>query len=274
MTSIFLSYSRANLPMANVLAEELTKLGATVATPDELVPASEWHAEILSAIRQCSIFVAFIGEETSPNVMLELGYALGAAKSVMLVGGPEARIPFDIATLPVARFDIQNPRSLLIIAEGIRKRATADAVPEQQILDVHGRLQRMLKDPEYLDQVSPREFESAVSSVFRDLGFVVDQVPPSHDGGYDILLKDPRSSVLAVVEVKKYQRSGVLGVANVRQLVGAMVVADATCGILVTTSRFSASARDMAKRAPRPMLLLTLEDLVKSTRDSITTACS
>jgi HJR/Mrr/RecB family endonuclease len=206
--------------------------------------------------------------------MLELGYALGAAKSVMLVGGSETRIPFDIATLPVVRFDIHDSRSLFTIADGIRRRATTDLAPEEQSLDIHVRLERMLRDPEYLDQVSPREFESAVTAFFRDLGFVADQSPPTHDGGYDILLTDPQTSVTAVVEVKKYQRSGMLGLANVRQLVGAMVVNGAKSGILVTTSRFSPSARNLAQKAPRPVLLLTLDDLVKSTRDSITKACS
>jgi HJR/Mrr/RecB family endonuclease len=270
--SIFISYSRADAPKAILLAHELAKQGAKVMRPDELAASAEWHAEVLSAIRRCSVLLAFI-EEPTPNVMFELGFALGAAKPVLLVGYPESRIPFDVATLPIARFDENDPGSLLTISEWISEATGTDVTPTQPFMDVRTRLERMRRDPEYLDQVSPRDLESSVLAFLQELGFIAEQMPPNHDGGYDILAKNPQGSVLAVIEVKKHQHNGVLGLAQVRDLVGALTLADAPCAILVTTGRFSASARDMAKRAPRPVLLMTLDELVTSTQESIISAC-
>jgi hypothetical protein len=274
MTKIFISHSHSDAPKISVLAELLVSQGIVVMRPDELVQEAEWHAEILSSIRRCSIFVAFISDEPMPNVMLELGYALGAGIPVILVRRPESRIPFDVAALPVIEFDEHDPGSLFAIVEAIRSKARADMTKEEHFQVDMDRIDYVLRDSESLEQLSPRDFESTVLALLQKLGFDAEQMPPTHDGGYDILIKDPRTSALTVVEVKKYQRNGMVGVAQVCQLLGAMTVSNASSAILITNSQFSASARDMAKRAPRPLLLMTLGDLVTSTRETITKLCS
>ena len=273
MKAAYISHSRSDAQNARILAELLATRGVDVAKTEELALAAEWHAEIFSSIRRCSLFVAFIEEGPIPSVMLELGYALGAGKPVVLVSGRETRIPLDIAALPVVRFDEDDRSSMVAMAEEIRRKASADVTPEQQFLGVRDRLECMLTDPDYLDRVSPREFEESVLAFLRELGFDAELMPPNHDGGFDILARDRGTSLLAVVEVKKYQRNAMLGVAPVRQLIGAMTVSDATCAILIATSRFSPSALDVARRAPRRVLLMTLDDLVSSTRESILDAC-
>lgn len=271
MRSIFISYSRSDAEKARLVADTLLTEGLSVSRPDKLVPGSDWQAEILSAIRQCSVFVALIDEPT-PNVMLELGYALGVSKPVLLIGSPEAQIPLDVASLPMARLDQSDIGSLFAIVEQLRNKSSANAAPKPELLGVRDQLKRMLEDADYLEQVSWREFESLVLAFLRELGFDAVQMPATHDGGYDILAKDPQTSFKAMVEVKKYTKSSMLGVSIVHQLLGALSISDASCAILVNTSGFSESARSMAKKAPRRIILLTLEDLVASTRETITTA--
>ena len=106
-----------------------------------------------------SIFalVAFIDEPT-PNVMLELGYALGAAKQVLLIRSREARIPFDVASLPVAHFDECDTGSLFAIAEQLRIKANFDAPPDRQFIGIRDQLAQMVKDSDYLEQLSAQQF--------------------------------------------------------------------------------------------------------------------
>jgi len=82
--------------------------------------------------------------------------------------------------------------------------------------------------------------------------------PVKGDRGFDILIEgDP----LTVVEVKRYARGGLVSVGAVRQLLGAMVAADAGRAILVSSSGFTKPA--LAAAAEWPIDLLTLDDLLQ-----------
>lgn len=268
MRSVFMSYPQSNIHTAHLVADMLLCEGIDVWHADYLSPGMDWQAEILSAIRRCSVLIAFIDEMT-PNVMLELGYALGASKQVLLVCGPEAKIPFDVASLPMIRLDRYDRRSLFTIVDKVRSTASEKELPVQEFHVAYDRLKYMLRDKSYLEQVAPQEFESSVYAFLQELGFDAKQMPMAHDGGYDILVRDQQSRMHALVEVKKYTQNSKVGVAVIRQLIGATLIKRATGAILVTSSDFSASARSLAERAPVPILLMTLADLVSSTRQSI-----
>jgi len=62
------------------------------------------------------------------------------------------------------------------------------------------------------------------------------QTPTTREAGYDILARDPLTSFQAAVEVRKYGRNSVVGVSIVRQLVGAMMLSDIPCAILLSTN--------------------------------------
>ena len=105
MKSVFISHAYSELSKVQLLTEILQSENVSVIRADEMVFGAEWQAEILSMIRKCSLYVALV-DSPSPNVMLELGYALGAAKPVLLIASSETKIPFDVAALPVARFNL------------------------------------------------------------------------------------------------------------------------------------------------------------------------
>ena len=270
MKSVFISYSQRDAEKVAILVNELNKLGLRVFTPNELSVGSDWQASLMSELRKSSLFIAFLSEESSQNVMFELGYALGAAKQVLLVCRSGARIPSDIASLQYISFDESDPSSLSFLIEGIRKKTESVKTYEPQLRDAKSTLERMLNDGEYLEQVSPREFEEVVAEYFKELGFFAEMNRDGIDGGYDMVLTtEPKGRVHAIVQAKKYQAGGILSVSHVRQLVGSMTISGVAGGILVTNARFSPSSHDVAKRSPKPLLLFTIADLVTSSKRAV-----
>lgn len=269
MKRVYLSYSYSDASEAGTLANVLSAEGLDVIRPEAYGWVSDWNASVFSAIRRCSAFVAILSEVSAPNVMLEIGYALGTSKQVFLICKRGVRVPFDVASLPVFYFDELDPLFIYTIADRLRDVEDNNPLVYDDLPGAFQRLQLMLHDPNYLEQVSPEKFVSYIHEWFQELGFRSRQVSSNHDYGCDILLEDPGTQLRAVVEVKKYSKSGVLGVSAVHQLLGAMTLSNATCAILVSTGGFSASAKSMAHKSPRPILLMGLEDLLTATRASI-----
>ena len=92
-------------------------------------------------------------------------------------------------------------------------------------------------------------FEKTVASVFRGLGFEARAVGRSGDDGIDVVLDGPDGSTIGV-QVKRY--TGRIGVHQIRELTGALVINRLTRGIFVTTSDFESGApRTAALWSPR-----------------------
>ena len=91
----------------------------------------------------------------------------------------------------------------------------------------------------------PRVFEQVVADVFRDHGYHAHATAYSGDGGVDVVLK--RDDISIGVQVKRYR--GRIGVDQIRELTGALVIEGHTRGIFVTTSEFQSGASDTARRS-------------------------
>jgi hypothetical protein len=88
-----------------------------------------------------------------------------------------------------------------------------------------------------------RRFEELTADVFREHGYSVVLTPPIKDGGADlIVLNHDRTDVQAIVECKKFSQHRRVGVALVRELVGACVKWEAQEAIIVTTGDITAGA--------------------------------
>jgi restriction system protein len=86
--------------------------------------------------------------------------------------------------------------------------------------------------------VNPRVFEEVVGSVFRDLGYLAEVTSYSNDGGLDVILTDGHSRI--GVQVKNTKNR--IKVAQLRELLGALVQGGLTRGIFVTTSEYQSGA--------------------------------
>ena len=94
---------------------------------------------------------------------------------------------------------------------------------------------------------NPTQFEEYVASLYHNLGFGrITVTPPSNDGGKDIVMyKDTEKYV---VEVKLYAADNKIGREKIQKLHSAMIDSKADRAIFVTTSDFTAPARDYAKK--------------------------
>jgi len=96
--------------------------------------------------------------------------------------------------------------------------------------------------------LSWRRFEELVTDVFKTHGYDCVLTQATGDDGADILIyRRGDQSLWAVVECKKYANSRRVGVASVRQLVGAAVDWNVRRAYLVTSSEFSRIAQNKAR---------------------------
>lgn len=94
--------------------------------------------------------------------------------------------------------------------------------------------------------INPRLFEETVGSVFNDLGYSTRVTAYSGDDGIDVILDGKNGDTIGV-QVKRYRER--IAVAQIRELIGALVINNLTKGIFVTTSDFQSGAQRTANIA-------------------------
>lgn len=275
MKNVFLSGPHGSHEDLSLLANALAAEGIEVWRPDRILPGTgtDWSGEILSAIKRCDVFVAVL-YKAHPNVMFELGYAMGGGKTVLLIRGSGGEIPFDVASLPALTIDRFDSRSISEAVAWIKQATVRSrrAVPDFQ--NAQEMLRRMCVDESFLDEVEPRAFEECIAKVLEEKGFHAEPMSARNDRGFDVEIRDFRPDVTAVVEVKKRNRNSRLSVSEVQRVVGAAVTARAQCAIIVTSGGFTASARFFAEESPIRVTLLTIDELADMTRDGLTRRCT
>ena len=103
----------------------------------------------------------------------------------------------------------------------------------------------LARHPEKMHSLQPRKFEELVAELFRDQGYEVELTRFSKDGGFDIRVvrKSAVGLGLTLIECKRYSQGNPVGVELVRGLHSVVETANATSGLLVTTSYFTKGAR-------------------------------
>lgn len=97
--------------------------------------------------------------------------------------------------------------------------------------------------PNELRQMNRRSFEELVAELFRGFGYSVELTAKTRDGGRDVVAiggREVRSKLL--IECKRPDPGGVVGIRPVRELYGVKVDEGATKAVLATTAHFSRDA--------------------------------
>lgn len=94
--------------------------------------------------------------------------------------------------------------------------------------------------------LSSRRFEELIGEIFKELGYRIVLTPKTRDGGVDLFVFQKTNSIFAVVECKKYSENRKVGVYAVDRLLGSALVHGSDNAYLVTTSSFTAPAREHA----------------------------
>lgn len=105
--------------------------------------------------------------------------------------------------------------------------------------------------PEQLKVMDRRKFEALVAELFDGFGYEVELTKQTRDGGKDIIaVKRAEVKVKYLIECKRPDPGGYVGVGPVRELLGVKNDENATKGILVTTAYFSPDAKLLFDRHP------------------------
>lgn len=197
---------------------------------------------------------------TPEAAMTKLAVALASASSP-----EEARALFarDLCGEQSATFEVGGG---LVAPDGS---PLGDEARGEVLVDVRGvtdaLMAHLLADPRRLHSITPRKFEEIVAELLADRGYDVTLTAPSGDGGHDIFAaqRTDLGSFLYLVECKRWAPDRPVGVEVVRNLYGVVAAAQATAGIVVTTSRFTRGAHEYQGRIERRMTLREYGDLTK-----------
>jgi hypothetical protein len=140
------------------------------------------------------------------------------------------------------------------------------AISAPTFTDIDDELIRYLAHhPELLYEVEPRKFEEIIAAIFRNQGFDVDLTPPTRDGGVDIYAarRDDLGAFLYLIECKRYTPPRKVGIEKVQRLNGIVAAAQATKGIIATTSTFTEDAVAFAKPIEYRLTLSDFEGIKK-----------
>ena len=107
-----------------------------------------------------------------------------------------------------------------------------------------------------------RKFEELVAELFGGFGYDVELTKQTRDGGRDIVaVKREEVQVKYLIECKRPDRGGYVGIRPVRELLGVRADEEATKAILATTARFSKDARVLFERHRWILELKEYDDL-------------
>jgi hypothetical protein len=106
-------------------------------------------------------------------------------------------------------------------------------------------IRRLADEPALLYELDPRKFEELVAELYRRRGCDVKLTPSSGDGGVDVYVvsRDGVGETLWVVQAKRWAAHNKVGAGVVRELIGTVSMANASAGIILTTSFFEPGAR-------------------------------
>ncbi|MDP9159840.1 MAG: restriction endonuclease [Acidobacteriota bacterium] len=106
--------------------------------------------------------------------------------------------------------------------------------------------------------VSGERFEQLISDLLNRMGFRTELTKTTGDGGIDIvaMLDRPIVGGRYLFQCKRYQPGNLVGAPTVRDFYGAVIADRAVKGVLITTSDFSAQAREFAQKVGLELIAL------------------
>ena len=127
-----------------------------------------------------------------------------------------------------------------------------------------GLLSMVRAKPDLMHRMPPRDFERVIAEYYKSLGWQVELTPATRDGGRDLVIVkiDEAGRRMCLVECKRYAPDKPVRVAVIRSLYGVVEMENATAGIVITTSRFTAPAQEMQRSLASRLTLYDYTALV------------
>lgn len=145
----------------------------------------------------------------------------------------------------------------------------SQTTPEERLEEAHSELNQALTD-ELLDTIkkaSPEFFEQLVVDLMLAMGYggsrkeAGQATQYTSDGGIDGIIKeDPLGLDLIYLQAKRYSE-GTIGRPEIQKFAGALDMQRAKKGVFITTSKFSADAREFVSLIEKRIILIDGEEL-------------
>jgi HJR/Mrr/RecB family endonuclease len=196
-------------------------------------------------ISKADFFIAIV-KDKNPFVFYELGYATALGKKVLIISESEYDLPFPLSKYNYIRFDSGVYNSVYGVINFIEKTKFEENALKGDIANFEDFVSSIQKNSQVIDRVSGLEFEELIFSYFKRIGAMIQKPASASEYGYDFILTDWKGHSKTIVEVKKYNKNSKVSVNSIQQLLGAMNVYESDHAIIITTSEFTASAKEFA----------------------------
>jgi hypothetical protein len=266
MKTLFFSFNHLDRKaqyLAEMIRERCQQYDFTlVMLPEPHTLSEQPLASTFDQIKQSALVISVMGENNA-NVLMELGYAMGMGKPLILIADLARGLPSGLALVPAINY--QNP--VEEIASVVRKvleahqRESRPLAESEVGLDLAEMLRLWTEYPEKFERIPYSAFEAAVKKEFARQGYGIAEINPQTDYGFDFKVASQGQNFL--VEVKKISANGKVSISTVQQLLGAIHAYETPKALLICTSDFTDSARAYASRHAREVTLWTMNDLAK-----------
>lgn len=256
MNSIFISYSFSDAFAGKLMAAIKDLLSDNFVLLDYSQESWGQNVGILEFVKKCDYFIC-VFDSNNPNVMLELGYAMGKNKNIILIA-EHNDIPYDLKNFEY----IKKGDNINEIVMELNKRIylSHPALKERICYsDYKENIMRAIEDKEFLDSMNYRDFEKIIYEYLKAQNIPVIYQGQARDTGYDFQIPERN----CVVEVKKYNRNGKISLSVIRAFIGTMIENDADKGIIISSTEFTKSAINFVQNLEQHIVLLSLQDLIK-----------
>jgi HJR/Mrr/RecB family endonuclease len=273
MTSVFISHASHDVEFGQRLAIDLQERYFEARTFKDLLPIAvstevqELDPDITHAISADAFFVPVLTPASVESrwVLEEIDAALreeerrseikilpALARHCSIPYNMQLRSPVDfthsyeegladlIARLSAPKVQLAHPDVLGTDSSIVASLYTAEALQNH-----------LLRRPESLYQLSPRQFEELIAKILAAGGYQVELTKGSADGGVDIFAfggKDAEQLPI-LIQCKRYSAGKRVGVEAIRSLYGVMLQRGAKEGMIVTTGHFSSAAQELVSRS-------------------------
>jgi HJR/Mrr/RecB family endonuclease len=161
---------------------------------------------------------------------------------------------------------IDTDSALQVAVDRVAKWRWVCQLIEPDAADVSGDLYGYFAtNPDDFHRLSPREFETLISSIFAARGWRTELGPGSADGGIDLRIwqKDPLGELLTLVQIKRYAPHSKIKLEAVAALDTHVQRGAANRGLFITSSGYLRGVKKFAELTRNKLILADATDLKK-----------
>ncbi|MGL1892178.1 MAG: restriction endonuclease [Spirochaetaceae bacterium] len=259
---IYISMSTNHLEYMYDLKSELDNFNYDINYNNQIDSNISTENNTIENINQSDIVIAFL-YENDPNVIFEIGYALGKNKVILLVTDyhekliPNLRL-INLIESEYLNYDVKSKIINFIENIHIKKNETKS----KMLNNYKDYFLNYYNNINLIDDLNGREFEGIIYRIFQQKYQNILRSSGIDNYGYDFLLHNYKSYYKTLVEVKKYSINNKVSISQLQKFLGALYSNNADCGLFVSYSGFTRTAIDFAEKVKPSIELIDMEKLV------------